>query len=94
MRWPGDRRRDAARPAGAGARQRRRLRRADRRGIGFLRYLAVFGADVADEGAGAPFRVQYRLRGDDGETLAVEDFGRWFADAEGRPCRAMDLCAF
>jgi diguanylate cyclase (GGDEF)-like protein len=55
------------------------------------RYHAVFNGLHADEGEGAPFRVLYRLGGADGRTVAVEDFGRWFADADGRPCRAHGL---
>jgi len=51
------------------------------------RYLAVFNGLDPDAGEGASFRVQYRLRAGGGETLEVEDFGRWFADAEGRPRR-------
>jgi len=55
------------------------------------RYLAIFHGLSADEGAGAPFRVQYRLAHPEGATVEVEDFGRWFADADGRPSRAHGL---
>jgi len=55
------------------------------------RYHAVFNGMGADEGEGAPFRVHYRLVGLNDRTVAVEDFGRWFADADGRPCRAHGL---
>jgi diguanylate cyclase (GGDEF)-like protein len=55
------------------------------------RYQAVFSGLIRDEGEGAPFRVQYRLAAAGGRTLAVEDFGRWFADAEGRPRRVHGL---
>ena len=55
------------------------------------RYLAVFHGLSDDEGAGAPFRVRYRLASPEGRLLDVEDFGRWFADADGRPCRAHGL---
>ena len=51
------------------------------------RYHAVFNGLAQDDGEGAPYRVQYDLSGADA-TLAVEDFGRWFADGEGRPSRA------
>ena len=52
------------------------------------RYQAVFNGLNQDEGEGAPFRLQYRLRAGSGPTLEIEDFGRWFADADGRPRRA------
>ena len=55
------------------------------------RYQAIFNGLTADEGDGAPFRVQYRLGAADGGAIAVEDFGRWFADEDGRPCRAHGL---
>jgi diguanylate cyclase (GGDEF)-like protein len=55
------------------------------------RYHAVFNGLTFDEGEGAPFRVQYRLAAPGGAMLAVEDFGRWFADAEGRPRRVHGL---
>jgi diguanylate cyclase (GGDEF)-like protein len=55
------------------------------------RYQAVFDGLIRDEGEGAPFRVQYRLAAAGGRTLAVEDFGRWFADADGRPRRVHGL---
>ncbi|MDE3175949.1 MAG: bifunctional diguanylate cyclase/phosphodiesterase [Pseudomonadota bacterium] len=55
------------------------------------RYLAVFNGLTADEGGGAPFRVHYNLSDGAGLSLAVEDFGRWFADADGRPSRVHGL---
>ena len=55
------------------------------------RYQAIFESDAADPGEGAPYRAHYRLRGAQGEVLRVEDFGRWFADATGRPARAHGL---
>lgn len=55
------------------------------------RYLAVFNGLTTDDGEGAPFRVQYELNAGDRNRLGVEDFGRWFADAEGRPCRVHGL---
>src|SRR6185437_11718676 len=55
------------------------------------RYQAVFNGLTRDEGEGRPFRVEYRLCAPGGRTLAVEDFGRWFADAEGRPRRVHGL---
>ena len=51
------------------------------------RYHAVFNGPSRDEGDGVPFRVQYRLDAGDEAAIEVEDFGRWFADADGRPRR-------
>jgi diguanylate cyclase (GGDEF)-like protein len=55
------------------------------------RYQAIFEGDSADHGEGASYRAHYRLRGPQGETLRIEDFGRWFSDATGRPARAHGL---
>ena len=51
------------------------------------RFQAIHNASARDEGEGAPYRVAYRLARPDGASCAVEDFGRWFADAE-RPAGA------
>jgi diguanylate cyclase (GGDEF)-like protein len=50
---------------------------------------AVLRAEHADAGAGVPYLVQYSIRAA-GETtpMWVEDTGRWFAAADGRPVRA------
>ncbi|WP_133771361.1 bifunctional diguanylate cyclase/phosphodiesterase [Enterovirga rhinocerotis] len=40
-----------------------------------------------DDGAGTVFAVLYRLRLADGTFVLVDDSGRWFADAQGRPAR-------
>jgi diguanylate cyclase (GGDEF)-like protein len=48
--------------------------------------------DVAENaGEGAPYRALYHLKGPDGAAHAVEDFGRCYADARGRPVRAHGL---
>ena len=52
------------------------------------RYEAIFDGPPGDAEREAAFRVNYGLSSQDGATLEVEDYGRWFADAEGRPCRA------
>ncbi len=52
------------------------------------RFQAIHNASTRDEGEGAPYRAAYRLAQPDGASRAVEDFGRWFADASGRPARA------
>lgn len=52
------------------------------------RYLAIKSSNLRDDGAGAPYRANYRLRASSGADVEVEDIGRWFADAHGRPARA------
>ena len=52
------------------------------------RFQAIHNASTRDEGEGAPYRAAYRLAQPDGASRAVEDLGRWFADASGRPARA------
>ena len=52
------------------------------------RFQAIHNASARDDGEGAPYRAAYRLAQPDGASCAVEDFGRWFADARGRPARA------
>ncbi|HEY1941508.1 MAG TPA: bifunctional diguanylate cyclase/phosphodiesterase [Roseiarcus sp.] len=52
------------------------------------RFQAINNSTARDAGEGAPYRLAYRLARSDGSSCAVEDVGRWFADAEGRPARA------
>jgi diguanylate cyclase (GGDEF)-like protein len=54
------------------------------------RFDAVMQSDKRDDGQGVPYQIQYRIRpARDSETkLWVEDSGRWFAGADGRPARA------
>ena len=54
------------------------------------RYDAVMQEGGRDYGAGVPYQTEYcLLTGRDGATrLWVEDNGRWFAGADGRPARA------
>ena len=50
---------------------------------------AVTRATVMDEGGGVPYQLQYALRPRGGaEPMWVEDTGRWFAGADGKPARA------
>jgi diguanylate cyclase (GGDEF)-like protein len=49
---------------------------------------AIMQAAGPDNGAGVAYQVTYRLRANDRETLWLEDVGRWFAGADGRPARA------
>jgi diguanylate cyclase (GGDEF)-like protein len=55
------------------------------------RYEAIMATGGADTGSGVPFQVIYALSADPragGLTVWVEDSGRWFADANGRPALA------
>jgi hypothetical protein len=51
------------------------------------RYTAVHNATGIDQGEGIAFHVVYGLVGLDRSLIWVEDVGRWFAGADGRPQR-------
>ena len=53
------------------------------------RFEAVMKSSLHDEGAGVAYQLQYKLQppGQD-KSLWIEDIGRWFADANGKPARA------
>jgi diguanylate cyclase (GGDEF)-like protein len=57
------------------------------------RFDAVLKSTLRDEGAGVPYQVQYCLRPSarGHSKLWVEDTGRWFADADGRPAHAQGV---
>jgi len=56
---------------------------------GETRFDAIIGSTEADQGAGVPYQVQYALRsGPRMPKLWLEDTGRWFAGADGKPCWA------
>ncbi|PWB81708.1 MAG: GGDEF-domain containing protein [Methylocystaceae bacterium] len=59
------------------------------------RYDAIVNSPVKDNGAGVPFQAIYALAPPrecgGGPVLWVEDCGRWFAGADGRPVRAHGL---
>jgi diguanylate cyclase (GGDEF)-like protein len=57
-------------------------------GSGPTRYDAIFGPKGRDAGTGVPYRTRYGLRLPNGRLVGVEDTGRWYADAEGRPAFA------
>jgi diguanylate cyclase (GGDEF)-like protein len=54
---------------------------------------AVTRTSAADKGAGVPYQVQYGLRPKPGTEAKVwiEDVGRWFAGADGKPSRAIGV---
>ena len=50
---------------------------------------AVMRSGQTDAGAGVSYQVQYTIRAaGEGTPLWIEDTGRWFAGADGRPARA------
>jgi diguanylate cyclase (GGDEF)-like protein len=57
------------------------------------RFDAVVKSDKRDEGRGVFYQIQYCIRPDPASDtkLWVEDNGRWFAGADGRPARAHGL---
>jgi diguanylate cyclase (GGDEF)-like protein len=55
------------------------------------RYLAIHESGPQDGGDDVPYRAVYRLAAPGGRAYAVEDLGRWSADASGRPARAHGL---
>jgi diguanylate cyclase (GGDEF)-like protein len=49
----------------------------------------VLGGSARDEGAGVPYRTQYKLRSTEGDDPHwIEDIGRWFGGPDGQPVRA------
>jgi diguanylate cyclase (GGDEF)-like protein len=52
------------------------------------RYHAIFHSALPPNEEGTPYRAQYGLIAEGRQVIAVEDFGRWFADSSGRPARA------
>ena len=53
------------------------------------RFDAVMKSSARDEGSGVPYQVQYALHPAGAEKgLWIEDIGRWFAGADGKPARA------
>ena len=58
------------------------------------RFLAIKNSNSADEGFGVAYRAQYGLLRKGRDPVAVEDLGRWFAGADGRPARAHGVLRF
>jgi diguanylate cyclase (GGDEF)-like protein len=52
------------------------------------RFETVTQVTERDDGAGVVYQLQYAFRGADGATRHLEDSGRWFAGADGKPLRA------
>jgi diguanylate cyclase (GGDEF)-like protein len=57
------------------------------------RFDAVMRSNAIDNGAGVPYQLQYALRRTPGTDarLWIEDVGRWFAGADGKPTRALGV---
>jgi diguanylate cyclase (GGDEF)-like protein len=57
------------------------------------RFDVVVNSDKRDEGRGVAYQIQYCIRPESGSDtkLWVEDIGRWFAGADGKPARAHGL---
>jgi diguanylate cyclase (GGDEF)-like protein len=57
------------------------------------RFDVVVNSGKRDEGRGVPYQIQYCLCPEPGSTtrLWVEDIGRWFTGADGKPARAHGL---
>jgi diguanylate cyclase (GGDEF)-like protein len=62
---------------------------------GESRYDAITRSPESDQGSGVPYRICYALAPYTGERRSdatwIEDTGRWFADASGKPARAHGL---
>jgi len=52
---------------------------------------AIAGCTTPDEGDGVAYQLRYVLRTGPDRLVRVEDTGRWFADAEGRPAFARGM---
>ena len=58
---------------------------------GTTRFEEIVSRGMRDNGQGVAYQIEYVVRDDQGEERWVEDRGRWFGDAEGRPLRAVGL---
>ena len=58
----------------------------------FNRYDAIFRSSGRDDGAGVAYELRYSLKtGEAAEPRWIEDCGRWFAGAGGKPARAAGI---
>ena len=55
---------------------------------GSTRHEVILGSETSDEGSGIAYRANYKLRVKPGCFVSVEDTGRWYAAADGRPAFA------
>lgn len=57
-------------------------------GSGTTRSETILGSSAQDEGSGVPYSTRYALRPTPNRLVLVEDTGRWYAGADGRPAVA------
>jgi diguanylate cyclase (GGDEF)-like protein len=57
-------------------------------GSGTTRSEAILGSNAQDTGSGVPYCARYALRPTPQRLVLVEDTGRWYAGADGRPAVA------
>lgn len=58
---------------------------------GTSRYEEIVSRGLRDNGSGVPYAIEYAICDDSGTERWLEDRGRWFGDAEGRPLRAVGI---
>ncbi len=51
----------------------------------------IMASVATDNGAGVPYELEYQLRDDSGALRWIEDRGRWFSDADGKPAVAIGV---
>lgn len=57
-----------------------------------IRANALMAATAADDGAGAPYRIEYGIRAaTSAEIIWIEESGRCYADASGKPARVQGI---
>jgi diguanylate cyclase (GGDEF)-like protein len=66
----------------------RELTQATEPGSGVSRHDAIFSSGLRDQGSGVPYQARYTVRLNAGSVVALEDTGRWYADADGEPAFA------
>ncbi|MCE9648589.1 MAG: EAL domain-containing protein [Parvibaculum sp.] len=58
---------------------------------GASRRETIMKSTAIDNGAGVAYELEYQLKDDKGKLRWMEDRGRWFADAEGKPAVAIGV---
>ena len=57
-----------------------------------IRTDTLMTATAADEGSGVPYRIEYGIRATtSAEIVWIEENGRWYADANGKPARVQGI---
>jgi diguanylate cyclase (GGDEF)-like protein len=57
-------------------------------GSGPTRHEAIFSSGLRDQGSGVSYQARYTVRLNASSLVALEDTGRWYADADGEPAFA------